>query len=244
MWRMIYSAALNLHRLPKLVETMHRMSDQQENYTDRERYDYVRYIVGLMKRSGHIRTDGYGMEKLPAEGGYVMYANHQGKYDAYSVVAVHAEPCTVVMDREKSYYIFVSEIIDTLRGKRLDLHDVRQNLKIINQVAGEVAQGRRYLIFPAGGYAKDQRNRVGDFKAGSFKAAVKAKAPIVPVALYDSYKAYNSAQLTPVKTQVHFLDPIPYDTYKDLNTYQISDMVKARIEGKIAEIKSGKTITA
>lgn len=42
------------------------------------------------------------------------------------------------MDREKSYFIFVSEIVDALRGKRLDLHDARQALTVMNQIAAVV----------------------------------------------------------------------------------------------------------
>lgn len=50
MWRMNYSIAMNVFRLPKLVQTMHRMADQPEAYSEQEIYDYIRYIVGLMKK--------------------------------------------------------------------------------------------------------------------------------------------------------------------------------------------------
>lgn len=236
MWRMPWSIFINLFRLPGIVATMHRMVDQTENYTETDRYDYVRYLTGLMRKSGHIKTQGFGMENLPSEGGYILYPNHQGKYDAYGIVAAHERPLTVVMNREKSYSIFVNEIIDTLKGKRMDVNNARQGLKIINQVAQEVAEGRRYLIFPQGRYDEDQRNTVGEFKPGCFKASIKSKTPIVPVAIIDSWKAYNSWTLLPVKTQVHYLEPIPYEQYKDMNTIQIAGLVKGRIEQKIAEI--------
>lgn len=236
MWRMNYSIIMNLVRLPKLVETMHRMADQPDKYTEQEIYDYIRYIVGLMKKTGHIRTECYGAENLPPEGGYVMYPNHQGKYDAYSIVDVHEKAASVVMDREMSYFMFVSEIIDALRGKRMDIHNSRQALSVIKQVAEEVAEGRRYIIFPEGAYDNSKHNSLWDFKPGCFKAAAKAGAPIVPVALVDSYKVYNSWQITPVKTQVHFLKPLYYDEYKDMNTYEIAETVKTRIRDKLAEL--------
>lgn len=92
------------------------------------------------------------------------------------------------------------------------------------------------MLFPEGGYAKDQRNRLGTFKAGCFKIVLKSKVPIVPVAIIDSYKVFNSWQLTPVTTQVHFLEPIYYEEYKDMRTPQIADMVKERIQKKINEV--------
>lgn len=236
MWRMHYSIFANIGLLPKLVAQMHRMVDQPEKYTEQDRYDYVRYLVGLMKKTGHIRPECFGLENLPAEGGYVMYPNHQGKFDAYGIVDVHEKAATVVMDREMSYFVFVNEIIDVLRGKRMDLSDNRQALKVINQVAQEVGEGRRYIIFPEGAYDNAKRNSLWDFKPGSFKAAVKAKAPIVPVALVDTYKVYNSWTLLPVKPQVHFLEPLCYEQYKDMNTHDIAETVKARIENRLREL--------
>lgn len=236
MWRMNYTILMNMLRLPKILETMHRMTDRPDLYSEQDGYDYVRYITGLMEKTGHIRTECYGKENLPKEGGYIMYPNHQGKFDAYSIVSVHDKPLSVVMDRERSYFVLVNEILDTLRGKRMDIKNTRQALTIINQIAQEVAQGRRYIIFPEGAYSDEKKNTLWDFKPGCFKAATKAGVPIVPVVLVDSYKAYNSWQITPVKTQVHFLEPIGPEEYQGTNTTQIAAIVKERIQNKLTEL--------
>ena len=237
MWRMNYTIVMNLPRLPKILETMHRMADRPDLYPEQEAYDYVRnVVVRLMKKTGCIRTECFGKENLPPEGGYVLYPNHQGKYDAYSIIDVHESSLTAVMDREMSYFVLIDEIIRTLRGKRMDISNARQALTVINAVAEEVMAGRRYIIFPEGGYDDKKRNRLWDFKPGSFKAATKAGVPIVPVVLVDSYKVYNSWQLTPVKTQVHFLEPLYAEDYQNLNTTQIAQEVKARIRTKLTQL--------
>ena len=96
----------------------------------------------------------------------------------------------------------------------------------------------RYMAyeFPEGGYEFNNKNHVCDFKAGSFKIALKTKAPIVPVALIDSYKVFNSFCLGPVTTQVHYLKPILYDEYGGLKTHEIADLVKVRIQEKLDEV--------
>lgn len=236
MWRFYYTIGRNIIILPKLIATMRRKAEQPDIYSEEDCHKYIQYIVGLMQKTGHIRTKGYGMENLPKEGGYMMYPNHQGKYDAYGIVSVHEKPCTVVMDKAKSYIIFVREIIDMLRGKRMDLKDNRQALKVINEITKEVQEGRRYILFPEGGYAKDQKNNPGEFKQGCFKIVLKSRVPIVPVVLVDSYKVFNSWQLTPVTTQVHFLEPIYYEEYKGMRTHQIAAMVKERIQKKLDEV--------
>ena len=74
------------------------------------------------------------------------------------------------------------------------------------------------------------------FQSGMFKISLKSKTPIVPVVLYDSWKVYNSMSVGKIKTQVHFLEPINYDEYKDMKTSQIAEMVKRKIEEKLLEI--------
>ena len=237
MWRINYTIVANLPRLPKILETMHRIADRPDLYTEQQAYDYVRnVVVGLMKKTGSIRTVCYGLENLPCEGGYVLYPNHQGKYDGYSIISVHEKAVTAVMDREMSYFVLINEIMESLHGKRLDIQDARQGLKVMNAVAEEVKQGRRYIIFPEGAYNNRKHNTLWDFKPGCFKAAVKASAPIVPVVLIDSYKVYNSWSILPVKTQVHFLAPLYYEEYKEMNTIQIAHEVKRRIQEKLESL--------
>ena len=97
---------------------------------------------------------------------------------------------------------------------------------------------RNYTIFPEGTRSKNG-NRVGEFKGGSFKAATKVKCPIVPVALIDSFKPFDSHSLKPVEVQVHYLKPLYYDEYKDMKTTEIAEEVQKRIEKVIEEYKKG-----
>ena len=68
-----------------------------------------------------------------------------------------------------------------------------------------------------------------DFKGGSFKAATKAKCPIVPVALVNSFKPFDTNSIKPVNVEVHFLKPMLYEEYKDMKTTEIANEVKKRI---------------
>ena len=233
MFRFIYVIMMNVFRAPYMIPKMRYMAQHPEKYSEEQRYQMVTHMIYLMQRSGRISTVYTGAENLPKEGGYIMYPNHQGKYDALGIIYTHREPCSLVMDKAKSNTILVREFVDLLQGKRLDKKDVRQALTIINEVSEEVKQGKRYILFPEGGYEFNNKNHVCDFKAGSFKIALKTKAPIVPVALIDSYKVFNSFCLGPVTTQVHYLKPILYD---GLKTHEIADLVKVRIQEKLDEV--------
>ena len=118
----------------------------------------------------------------------------------------------------------------------IDRDDVRQSMKVIMAVSKEVEKGRNYTIFPEGTRSKNG-NKLGEFKGGSFKAATKVKCPIVPVALIDSFKPFDSHSLKPVEVQVHYLKPLYYDEYKDMKTTEIAEEVQRRIEKVIKENK-------
>jgi 1-acyl-sn-glycerol-3-phosphate acyltransferase len=141
-----------------------------------------------------------------------------------------------VIDKNKSHTILVREVVDLVQGKRLEKNNPRQGIRIINEVAEDVKNGKRYVLFPEGGYKFNNKNKVCDFKAGSFKIALKAKVPIIPIALVDSYKVFNSFHFGPITTYVYYLKPITYEEYKDMRTQEIASLVKARIEEKLREV--------
>lgn len=209
---------------------------QQHPYDEKKAYKYLQEVVAIMHRTGRIRTEVHGTENLPKEGGYVMYPNHQGKYDGYAIVYGHKNPCSVVMDRRRSRLPFIREVIDIVKGKRMELDNMRQSLAIINEVAAEVAQGRKFMIFPEGGYNKEKKNGLWEFKPGCFKTSVKSRTPIVPVVIVDTYRALDISYPGLVRTQVHFLEPIPYDDFKEMKTGEIAQMVRNRIQKKLDEI--------
>lgn len=236
MLKLFYVIFMNLKRAPYIISKMRYRADHPEKYTLEQRYSLVRYCIELMNRSGKITTKAYGAENLPKEGGYMMYPNHQGKYDVLGIMNTHKNPCSFVMDKKKSHTMLVREFCDLVQAKRLEIDNPRQGLTIINKVAKEVENGMRYILFPEGGYKFNNKNKLYSFKAGCFKIALKSKAPIVPVVLIDSYKVFNSFHIGPVTTYVYYLNPIYYDEYKTMNTQDISSMVRERIDDKIKEV--------
>ncbi len=220
----------HIYMLPK----MSYMARHTEKFDETKRYRVARRVIYYMMRSGNIRTVAKGLENLPEEGGYVLYPNHQGKFDALSIMITHKEPCSVVVDDAVSYGILIKEFIDLVEGKRMKLGDIRQALGIIKETSSEVKEGRRYIIFSEGGYT-DNENTLQEFKPGSFKMAMMAKAPIVPVALVDSYKVFGENSLVPVTARVHYLKPLYYEDYKGMTSRDICALVKSRIQQAIDE---------
>lgn len=221
-----------------MIPQMEYVSRHPEKYSESEMYELDRLAIRRMMRPGHITTEGYGMENLPSEGGYIMCPNHQGKYDALGIMYTHDKPCSVVMDIEKSNSILVRQFINLVRGKRIDRKDARQSIKIIREMADEAKTGRKFIIFPEGGYSHNG-NKTTSFKAGAFKSAVWAKVPIVPVVLIDSYKVFELHTLKPIKTFVYYLKPLYYNDYKSMTTVEIARLVQDKIQNVLNMYANG-----
>lgn len=238
MLRFFYVIIGNIHRI-WMIPTMEYYAKHPERYTEKFRYEYDRYVIRLMNKRGRIYTDAHGLENLPDDGGYVMFANHQGKYDALGIMLTHDRPCSVVMDDARSHGPLVRQFIDLVQGKRLKLNDLRQASGIIKEVSEEVKQGRKFIIFPSGGYKHRNGNYVDKFKAGSFKSAMRVKAPIVPVAVVDSWRVFDLWSLRKIRTQVFYLRPLYYDDYKGMKTLEVTELVYKRICSAVACAEKG-----
>lgn len=205
-----------------------------EKYTDEQHWKMLKYIVKRANIGGNVTIKATGIENVPKENGFMFFPNHQGMYDILAIMDV--APCifSVVAKKELANIQFLKQVFACIRAKMLDRENVRNAMKTIQEVTEEVKSGKNYLIFAEGTRSKNG-NQIGEFKGGSFKSATKAKCPIVPVALIDSFKPFDTDSLEEVVVQVHFLEPLYYEDYKDMKTVEIAAEVKRRIEKAIEE---------
>lgn len=107
-------------------------------------------------------------------------------------------------------------------------------MKVIQEMTARVSEGENFLIFAEGTRSR-MGNKMNDMKGGSFKSAVKAKAPIVPCAIMDSFVPFDENSIRKITVKVFYLELMYYDEYKDMTTNEIAAEVKNRIQAKIDE---------
>ena len=186
-----------------------------EKYTEEEHYELLRYIDHRANTSGNINIKVYGQENIPDDNGFMFYPNHQGLYDVLAIMEACPRPFSVVAKKEVANVPFLKQVFACMKAYMIDREDVRQSLQVIINVSNDVKAGKNFLIFPEGTRSK-KGNQVQEFKGGSFKAATRAKCPIVPVALVNCFVPFDSKTTEQVDVQVHFLKPLLYDEYKDM----------------------------
>ena len=205
-----------------------------DKYTEEERYRLLKYIDHKANKGGSVHIEVHGQENIPKENGFMFFPNHQGLYDVLAVLEACPVPFSVVAKKEIANIPFLKQVFACMKAYMIDREDVRQAMQVIIHVTEEVKKGRNYLIFAEGTRSKNG-NHPGEFKGGSFKSATKAKCPIVPVALIDSFKPFDTNTISPVTVQVHFLEPIYYEEYQTMKTTEIAAEVKCRIQKVINE---------
>jgi 1-acyl-sn-glycerol-3-phosphate acyltransferase len=219
------------------------MIKHKEKYPIEKRWKMVCTIVNHMRMRARCKTNVYGVENLPMDEGYIMYSNHQGKYDALGIFLAMPQNCSVLWEEKSADRLLARQVCGLVEGKTISFTDPRQQIRVLNEIAEDVKAGKRYLIFPEGGY-KDNHNDLQEFKSGCFMSAIKAKKPVIPVAIYDSWRAMDTNTFEKVTTEVHFLKPITYEEYASLNKHTLCALVKERIEEKMDELKkSHSTLT-
>lgn len=222
----------NLGIVPGLYMKLRHYAKHTDEYSEAEKYGHIRKILTRAVESGNVDLKVYGQENIPTEPGFMIYPNHQGLFDVVAIVASCATPIAGVYKKELINTPVVKEIAACTYSYAMDREDPRQSLEVIQNVTKQVMSGRNYLIFPEGTRSKNGNNMI-EFHAGSFRCAVKAKCPILPVAVIDTHKAFDQKGSKPVSCQVHYLKPIQPEEFAGMKAGEVADMVKARIQETI-----------
>ena len=237
MKRIIKMVLMNIVLVPYMWIKLCYHAKHADKYTDEEHFQFLRWIVKRANKGGNVVIDAAGMENIPKENGFMYAPNHQGLYDMLALLEASTVPFSAVAKKEIKDVPFLKQVLACLKGFTIDREDVRQGMKVIMDVTMEIKKGRNYAIF-----AEGTRSKLGnvtlDLKGGSFKAATKAKAPIVPVALLNSFAPFDTKDLKPVTVYVRFLKPLYYEDYKDMKTTEIAVLVKEKIDQAILECSS------
>lgn len=227
--RLVMMVMKNIWRVPGAYAKLCHYARQPEKYPELEKYSHIQKMMRWAVAAGKIDLQVFGLDKLPRQNGYLMYANHQGMFDVVAIATAYDGPLATVFKKELRNIPLLKQVIACTKSFAMDREDVRQSLTVIQAVTQEVMDGRNYIIFPEGTRSKNG-NHMGEFHGGSFRCAVKAKCPVVPVVFVNSFKVLDQKGCKPVSVELHFLEPVTPQEYEGLKAAELAALVKSRIQ--------------
>ena len=180
-------------------------------------------------------------ENLPDHGPVVYICNHQSFADvlAFFYVIRKHQISFIAKDAFHKIPVFGGWIPRT-RGIYIHRGDARASLKTINEGVEYLKQGFSLVIFPEG--TRSRSSNMGEFKAGSFKLATKARVPIVPVTIDGGYKTFEEKGVITKGVHIDFLvhPVIETASMSRQELAMVHEKVEAIVRGGLEEILAGR----
>ena len=223
MKRLILIVLRFFFELPVLIFQLKHIKKHMDTIPFEERIDWTRRLLKKATKRARVNLTITGTEYLPETGGFFVAPNHQGLFDILALFDSIERPFKIVFKKELLDVIFLRDVAEFMEYPAIDRTNLRASMKLMRQVKKEMSEGIPYVIFPEGTRSK-KGNELLEFKGGS-------------CVMHNCFKVLDSNSIKRVDCGIHYLSPIPYEEYKDMNSVEVANLVQSRIQTKMAELE-------
>lgn len=176
------------------------------------------------------RTKVIGLENLPKDPGFSIYANHTSMMDIPVLMYKLKKYPVAFLAKEVVGNLFaIGKWTPALGCVMIDRSNDRKGAESIIKVIKNVKNGITMVVFPEG-TRSPEIGKLIEFKQGSFKVALRSKAPLVPITIVKAKNFKKIKWPFPKRITVIIHEPIMYDDFKDMTSLDLSIRVKDIIE--------------
>ena len=174
-----------------------------------------------------VRVELSGSEHLESTTSYVLASNHQSLFDTAVLFACLPLPFRVLYKKELNKIPFLGWHLSLGGHIGIDRDNPMQARQSLNAAAERVRAGTSVVVFPEG--TRSYQGVMSRFKKGSFRLAIKAATPVVPITILDSYKIMTRGRLTvcPGTVQVTIGRPISVDALVEDDAGRLAERAEA-----------------
>ncbi len=188
-----------------------------------------------------IRIETNGV-KPPKKGERRIYVvNHSSIFDVIMMLALPG----CIKSLMKAYYTKLPLIgfFATISGHVVlkDDSDSTDYMDTLEKLGAKIERGNPLVIYPEGTRSRD--GKIGKFYGGAFKIALDTKSDIVPV-VFDSWNAIRPGAywIRDTKPHIRILDPIPYNSIKDLSYRKLATMTRTIILDGLVNLRNSRRL--
>lgn len=206
-----------------------------DKYPRALRFNKVRVISKKILNALGAEITVFGLDNIPTDTNFCMVSNHMSMLDPLPFMVSYNEPLTFVGKKELMELPLVPKAFVTIEGECIDREDLRQSLKVMLKVEDDLKKHEKsWMIFPEGTRIRDQLLPVAPFHYGTFRPATKAGVPIVPAAIYGSFRVLKTKpQFKKYPILVSILKPMMPEEYAKMPTSEIAELMQKTIQREI-----------
>ena len=199
----------------------------------------ARWWCRLVAWSIFARILVHGVEHVRAGQPYVYMANHSSLIVTPALFAYLPYPFRIMAKRELFFVPFMGWHLWTAGHFPIDRRDRRKTVRSLRRVIEEVRNGKSLVVFPEGTRTRD--GRLQEFKPGTFKIALRAGVPIVPVTIRGTFTLLPSTTLAPRPGRVEVILGEPIET-RDYDEKHLPELIE-RTKDVIRRTLAGESTT-
>ncbi|MCR5505532.1 MAG: 1-acyl-sn-glycerol-3-phosphate acyltransferase [Bacilli bacterium] len=203
-----------------------------QKYPFSMRYNKLRKLLVRLTDAFDADITIEGKENIP-EGAAALFPNHLSGFDPLLLITTLDTPTSFVAKKEIRKWIIVNRCFDAIDGVYIDREDLKQSLRTMMKVEKDLIEKRdkKWIIFPEGTRNKDTMNNLREFHHGSFRAAVKAKVPIVPIAMCGQQRIFKFVpQYKKYPVHIKYLKPLMPEEYEHMTTQEVAQYVQNEVD--------------
>lgn len=192
-----------------------------------------RWARSLIKLAGG-EISVSGIENVPSSGPVLFVSNHQGNFDIPILLGFIDKPKAFIAKAEIKKFPLIYSWMTLMKCVFIQRNNLRQSLSVIQQGTEVLKSGQSLVIFPEGSRSKN--SQLGRFKPGSFKLALEAQVPIIPISINGSYKLMENQGFIIRPAKVELIIAPPVFPKEQITTKELATKVRNVIETNLKMI--------
>jgi 1-acyl-sn-glycerol-3-phosphate acyltransferase len=217
-----------------------RYGHHPEKYPLEKRFSRFKSLIAYVCRIMPCRFIIKGEENIPTGTNVVYAPNHMSNMDPLVLIAMSSGNMTFIAKKEALKFPYVGTIIKGLSGIFIDRQDLRQEVSSISAVSMQLRAepSLSYVIFPEGTRSRDPFHQVASFKAGALKPAYNAQKPIVPVAIYGTFRCLDKkCKMKRYPIQISYLKPHMPEEFAEHPTVEMAKIIEDEVRAEVDRLR-------
>ena len=186
--------------------------------------------VSLALGLSGIRYRVSGRERIPTDRAVVFCSNHESNVDPPVLFEALHRRLHILFKAELKKLPILGKVMVAGGFVPVERDKKEASMASIDMAANSIRAGNSFLIFPEG--TRSRTAELLPFKKGGFIMAIKAQAPIVPVAVSGGRESMQKGSwiVRPVMVDVRIGEPVETSGYSLDDRDTLIEIVRQRIE--------------